>query len=112
MSLSWLAASDGTSLLPGLSLAVSQSWVPVTMDPHFASPSPQRQGLVLGPTRVLLGPGVQAYVLHVSPDNHSKPMEIDGDVEIPSSKATVLRGHESEVFICAWNPVSDLLASG
>ena len=45
-------------------------------------------------------------------DNHSKPMEIDGEVEIPSSKATVLRGHESEVFICAWNPVSDLLASG
>uniref|UniRef100_A0A8B9XL21 F-box-like/WD repeat-containing protein TBL1XR1 n=1 Tax=Bos mutus grunniens TaxID=30521 RepID=A0A8B9XL21_BOSMU len=45
-------------------------------------------------------------------NNHSKPMEIDGDVEIPPSKATVLRGHESEVFICAWNPVSDLLASG
>lgn len=45
-------------------------------------------------------------------DNHSKPMEIDGDVEIPPNKATVLRGHESEVFICAWNPVSDLLASG
>uniref|UniRef100_H2QY99 F-box-like/WD repeat-containing protein TBL1XR1 n=1 Tax=Pan troglodytes TaxID=9598 RepID=H2QY99_PANTR len=40
------------------------------------------------------------------------PMEIDGDVEIPPNKATVLRGHESEVFICAWNPVSDLLASG
>lgn len=39
-------------------------------------------------------------------------MEIDGDVEIPPNKATVLRGHESEVFICAWNPVSDLLASG
>ncbi|XP_060039090.1 F-box-like/WD repeat-containing protein TBL1X [Erinaceus europaeus] len=45
-------------------------------------------------------------------NNHSKPMEIDGDIEIPPSKATVLRGHESEVFICAWNPVSDLLASG
>ncbi|XP_066105002.1 F-box-like/WD repeat-containing protein TBL1X isoform X2 [Saccopteryx bilineata] len=45
-------------------------------------------------------------------NNHSKPMEIDGDVEIPPSKATVLCGHESEVFICAWNPVSDLLASG
>ena len=51
-------------------------------------------------------------VLFPSLDNHSKPMEIDGDVEIPPSKATVLRGHESEVFICAWNPVSDLLASG
>uniref|UniRef100_W5MVH1 Transducin beta like 1 X-linked n=1 Tax=Lepisosteus oculatus TaxID=7918 RepID=W5MVH1_LEPOC len=45
-------------------------------------------------------------------DNHTEAMEIDGDVEIPANKATVLRGHESEVFICAWNPVSDLLASG
>ncbi|XP_029567739.1 F-box-like/WD repeat-containing protein TBL1X [Salmo trutta] len=44
--------------------------------------------------------------------NHSEPMEMEMDVEIPASKATVLRGHESEVFICAWNPVSDLLASG
>lgn len=33
-------------------------------------------------------------------------------MEIPQNKAMVLRGHESEVFICAWNPVSDLLASG
>ncbi|KNC28721.1 F-box-like/WD repeat-containing protein ebi [Lucilia cuprina] len=39
-------------------------------------------------------------------------MEIDSDIEIPASKATVLRGHESEVFICAWNPSRDLLASG
>lgn len=39
-------------------------------------------------------------------------MEVDGSIEIPASKATVLRGHESEVFICAWNPATDLLASG
>lgn len=52
------------------------------------------------------------YVSVHSSDNHSEPMEMDVDVEIPASKATVLRGHESEVFICAWNPVSDLLASG
>lgn len=39
-------------------------------------------------------------------------MEVDQSIEIPSSKATVLRGHESEVFICAWNPSTDLLASG
>lgn len=45
-------------------------------------------------------------------DNHGEPMDMDVEVEIPASKATVLRGHESEVFICAWNPVSDLLASG
>ncbi len=45
-------------------------------------------------------------------DHHSDMMEVDRAVEIPASKAMVLRGHESEVFICAWNPVSDLLASG
>jgi hypothetical protein len=33
-------------------------------------------------------------------------------VEIPLSRVTVLSGHDSEVFICAWNPVQDLLASG
>ena len=44
--------------------------------------------------------------------NHTESMEVDGCLEIPSNKATVLRGHESEVFICAWNPVNDLLASG
>lgn len=39
-------------------------------------------------------------------------MDVDQSIEIPPSKATVLRGHESEVFICAWNPTTDLLASG
>ncbi|CAF97550.1 unnamed protein product, partial [Tetraodon nigroviridis] len=62
------------------------------------------------------GPGEgrsQIPTLHVlCPDHHSDMMEVDRDVEIPQSKAMVLRGHESEVFICAWNPVNDLLASG
>ncbi|EMP38403.1 F-box-like/WD repeat-containing protein TBL1XR1 [Chelonia mydas] len=49
---------------------------------------------------------------HTIANNHTDMMEVDGDVEIPPNKAVVLRGHESEVFICAWNPVSDLLASG
>ncbi|XP_068174938.1 F-box-like/WD repeat-containing protein TBL1XR1a [Antennarius striatus] len=49
---------------------------------------------------------------HTLANNHADLMEVDGDVEIPQNKAMVLRGHESEVFICAWNPVSDLLASG
>jgi len=39
-------------------------------------------------------------------------VDVDQSIEIPASKATVLRGHESEVFICAWNPSRDLLASG
>uniref|UniRef100_A0AAQ5XZ74 Transducin (beta)-like 1 X-linked receptor 1b n=1 Tax=Amphiprion ocellaris TaxID=80972 RepID=A0AAQ5XZ74_AMPOC len=49
---------------------------------------------------------------HALANHHSEMMEVDRDVEIPQSKAMVLRGHESEVFICAWNPVNDLLASG
>ncbi|KAJ8031047.1 F-box-like/WD repeat-containing protein TBL1X [Holothuria leucospilota] len=48
----------------------------------------------------------------VQQTNHNEPMEVDSGVEIPASKATVLRGHELEVFSCAWNPCQDLLASG
>ncbi|XP_058221156.1 WD40 repeat-containing protein HOS15 [Rhododendron vialii] len=32
--------------------------------------------------------------------------------EIPNSDVTVLRGHNSEVFACAWSPAGSLLASG
>lgn len=42
----------------------------------------------------------------------AEPMDVDVNIEIPASKSTILRGHESEVFICAWNPSTDLLASG
>lgn len=42
----------------------------------------------------------------------TEPMELDSSIEIPAEKSTILKGHESEVFICAWNPTTDLLASG
>jgi len=43
----------------------------------------------------------------------AEPMLVDGPgIEIPVDKSTVLKGHDSEVFICAWNPIKDLLASG
>lgn len=42
----------------------------------------------------------------------TETMELDGSIEIPAEKSTILKGHESEVFICAWNPTTDLLASG
>ncbi|UJR15367.1 hypothetical protein I4U23_002315 [Adineta vaga] len=44
--------------------------------------------------------------------NNNNNLMMNGSVEIPPNRVTVLRGHESEVFICAWNPTHDLLASG
>ncbi|XP_073083879.1 F-box-like/WD repeat-containing protein TBL1X isoform X2 [Manis javanica] len=74
--------------------------------------SPRASAAVFGLCKTPGGEFIEVVAPKCLADNHSKPMEIDGDVEIPPNKATVLRGHESEVFICAWNPVSDLLASG
>ncbi|ESN91742.1 hypothetical protein HELRODRAFT_185199 [Helobdella robusta] len=45
-------------------------------------------------------------------DDDKEMMELDTGIEIPASKSVILKGHESEVFICAWNPTNDLLASG
>lgn len=63
---------------------------------------------IVGKVRVFV------IVSRVSPvtDNYVEMMEVEDEIQIPASRATVLRGHESEVFICAWNPVCDLLASG
>ncbi|KAA0187689.1 F box like wd repeat containing protein tbl1xr1 [Fasciolopsis buskii] len=46
---------------------------------------------------------------HLNEVNRASP--IPGR-QIPAERITVLRGHDSEVFICAWNPRSDMLASG
>ncbi|XP_028897868.1 F-box-like/WD repeat-containing protein ebi isoform X2 [Zeugodacus cucurbitae] len=54
----------------------------------------------------------QMQISNTTSTSGTEPMDIDQSIEIPASKATVLRGHESEVFICAWNPSRDLLASG
>jgi transducin (beta)-like 1 len=37
--------------------------------------------------------------------------ESDEAIEIPAEKTSVLTGHSAEVFVCAWNPMQDLLAS-
>ena len=72
------------------------------------------------PTNVIAPPGVMTplnssvIAQPMPPVNAVSPLmpEPVNCIEIPASRATTLRGHESEVFICAWNPTSDLLASG
>jgi len=85
---------------------------PGTVTPTSCAPA-------MGPGNVSNPPGVQPNQ-QVGPQTVAgnvstttvEPMEVDYRIEIPANKATVLRGHESEVFICAWNPSRDILASG
>lgn len=42
----------------------------------------------------------------------TETMEVNSNIEIPVEKSTILKGHKSEVFVCEWNPTTDLLASG
>ncbi len=42
-------------------------------------------------------------------------MDVDnsaGSLDLPFSKVTMLHGHQSEVFTCAWSPQGDTIVSG
>lgn len=62
----------------------------------------------------ILGSGAFAGQANTGASQNPKERGLDGveHLLIPDDRATVLRGHDSEVFICAWNPIRDLLASG
>ena len=45
-------------------------------------------------------------------DRHSSAAAAPPSTDLPPSRVTVLRGHESEVFTCAWSPSGDIIVSG
>eukprot|EP01103_Thecamoeba_quadrilineata_P015470 TRINITY_DN4901_c0_g1_i1.p1 TRINITY_DN4901_c0_g1~~TRINITY_DN4901_c0_g1_i1.p1 ORF type:complete len:483 (-),score=71.86 TRINITY_DN4901_c0_g1_i1:152-1444(-) len=46
------------------------------------------------------------------PEANDAMVDAGSPIDIPQDQVTILEGHTSEVFICAWNPVNSLLASG
>ena len=46
----------------------------------------------------------------------TEPMDLDrsqsASLDLPTNQVTVLTGHESEVFTCAWSPTADIIVSG
>lgn len=98
--------TEGLSLIDAVMPEVKFQKVPIKTEPIKAEPiKTETAPGTVGETN-----GEEAVVVPVVPP--AETMEVDQSIEIPASKATVLRGHESEVFICAWNPSTDLLASG
>lgn len=93
------------------------------MDGHHATPSansqvnqnPPSSGGQNAPQPMDTAPsaaGGGTMVPTSAANDGSSNLEMNGSIEISNSRVTVLKGHTSEVFICAWNPSSDLLASG
>ncbi|EDO40932.1 predicted protein [Nematostella vectensis] len=57
--------------------------------------------------------GSNEIYMHNNSVSNADSLQIDGSVnDIANQKALVLKGHQSEVFVCSWNPTQDILASG
>lgn len=103
-------SEDGTEQRLVESLSLIDAVMPDIVASRQNQQNQQKQAIKSEITDTNGEEGAEVVVAVVSTPTEN--MEVDTSIEIPSSKATVLRGHESEVFICAWNPTTDLLASG
>lgn len=64
------------------------------------------------PPTAIPAPNINVYSSGPQPMEGIQSVRGDELLGEEIQKAVVLKGHESEVFICAWNPTRDLLASG
>uniref|UniRef100_A0A1B6KNS3 WD repeat-containing protein 55 homolog n=1 Tax=Graphocephala atropunctata TaxID=36148 RepID=A0A1B6KNS3_9HEMI len=102
---------DGTEQRLVESLSLIDAVMPDIVATRQNQQNQQKQQMIKSEPPEANGEDTKPVVVAPPPQNNTE-MEVDVSIEIPASKATVLRGHESEVFICAWNPTTDLLASG
>ncbi|XP_032827700.1 F-box-like/WD repeat-containing protein TBL1XR1 [Petromyzon marinus] len=105
-------SEDGSAFRPIELLSLVDAVMPavVSSRPHAYRPSSQQPGT---PPKNGGGPpmnGVDDYGAHALGEPLVDGPD-EGSVQL-LNKVSVLRGHESEVFICSWNPALDLLASG
>uniref|UniRef100_S4RTC4 TBL1X/Y related 1b n=1 Tax=Petromyzon marinus TaxID=7757 RepID=S4RTC4_PETMA len=115
-------SEDGSAFRPIELLSLVDAVMPavVSSRPHAYRPSSQQPGVaVAGWAKCdcpALCPSLHPWppVRPCCPSTPPEPLvdgPDEGSVQL-LNKVSVLRGHESEVFICSWNPALDLLASG
>ncbi|XP_015782774.1 F-box-like/WD repeat-containing protein TBL1XR1 [Tetranychus urticae] len=99
---------DSSSFLVPTSASSVNQQIPPTLSSSNSSNAPQ-------PMDTTPSSAPTSGNSHIQPRTGILPEETlnngNGPIEIPDSRVKVLRGHEKDVFSCAWHPSSDTLAS-
>lgn len=98
-----MPVSSTPAMIPSSTLQQTAAQIPkMKQEPGVLQPQPS----------IAVVQSMQAMDTSGSPHMMNSIMPIQGGMGEEIREAVVLKGHESEVFICAWNPQRDLLASG